>query len=267
MPGGDSLEAALAGATHLAIGAHQDDLEIMAWHGIEAGGRFVGVVCTDGGGSSRTGKYAHFTDAEMRTIRAAEQEAAARAGGYAALVQLAHASASVKDAASAPLLAADLAQLFAHARPEILYTHQPADKHATHRAVFRAVWEALRALPPEQRPARWLGCEVWRDLDWLDDAAKVRLPLRDLAAREELIALFDSQIAGGKRYDLAATGRARANAVFSEAHAPDAAAGVWFALDCTPLLAEDAPDPADFLAAHLTQFTTTALADLRAAFA
>ena len=31
---------------------------------------------------------------------------------------------------------------------------------------------ALRRLPADQRPKRVLGCEVWRDLDWLVDADK-----------------------------------------------------------------------------------------------
>jgi LmbE family N-acetylglucosaminyl deacetylase len=52
---------ALARITHLGIGAHQDDLEFMAFHGILACFRmrddrwFGGVTCTNGAGSSRTG--------------------------------------------------------------------------------------------------------------------------------------------------------------------------------------------------------------------
>jgi hypothetical protein len=53
-----------------------------------------------------------------------------------------------------------------------------------------------------------LGCEVWRDLDWLLDSDKVAL---DSSAKPELAAallkVFDSQISGGKRYDLATLGR------------------------------------------------------------
>jgi hypothetical protein len=60
-----------------------------------------------------------------------------------------------------------------------------------------------------------LGCEVWRNLDWLLDEDKQGLPVDDrpnLAAA--LSGVFDSQISGGKRYDLAVQGRRLANATF-----------------------------------------------------
>src|SRR3990170_4629582 len=55
VPDGLPVEAALARTTHLGIGAHQDDLEIMAIHGIlscfhQKDHWFTGVVVTDGGG-------------------------------------------------------------------------------------------------------------------------------------------------------------------------------------------------------------------------
>ena len=54
-PGGGNLESALASTTHLGIGAHPDDLEIMAYPGIcacrgQKNLRFSGVVATDGAG-------------------------------------------------------------------------------------------------------------------------------------------------------------------------------------------------------------------------
>src|SRR5581483_9405818 len=60
VPDGSECHAALAGTTHLCIAAHQDDIKIMAYHGIaECFGRrdraFTGVVVTNGAGSSRTG--------------------------------------------------------------------------------------------------------------------------------------------------------------------------------------------------------------------
>jgi hypothetical protein len=78
----DQVSEPLGRITHLGIGAHQDDLEFMAFHGILACFRsrekwFVGVTCTDGAGSSRTGDYAEFTDEEMQRLRIREQEAAA----------------------------------------------------------------------------------------------------------------------------------------------------------------------------------------------
>src|ERR1700679_152498 len=73
--------------THLGIGAHQDDLEFMAFHGIlECFGKtdkwFGGVTCTNGAGSSRVGAYKDFTDAQLMTVRRAEQNAAAVVGKY-----------------------------------------------------------------------------------------------------------------------------------------------------------------------------------------
>ena len=55
VPDGVPAEEALARSTHVAVGAHQDDLEIMAFAGIlECFGRddrwFTGVVVTNGSG-------------------------------------------------------------------------------------------------------------------------------------------------------------------------------------------------------------------------
>jgi len=262
------LEQAFARVTHLGIGAHQDDLEIMAFHGIATcfGSEerwFGGVTCTNGAGSARSGAFSAVSDAEMIALRRREQDAAAAMGQYAAMFQLGLSSAEIKDARSS-VLAGDLAQILATAQPEILYTHNPADKHETHVAVFRATLAAVRALPPEQRPKRMLGCEVWRDLDWLADKDKVRLDISghgDLQQR--LIACFASQTDGGKRYELAAPGRARANATFFAARETDRAEAIWHAMDLTPLLLDDALDPAEFVAGHLRKFESDVLARLR----
>src|SRR5260221_11683648 len=70
IPDGKAPAAALGRVTHLGVGAHQDDLEFMAFHGIQACYHsdtdwFGGVTCTNGSGSSRTGSYAKYTDEEM----------------------------------------------------------------------------------------------------------------------------------------------------------------------------------------------------------
>ncbi len=92
---------ALGRTTHLGIGAHQDDLEFMAFHGIlQCFARddkwFGGVTCTNGAGSSRSGPYAEFSDAEMMRIRRQEQNTAAVIGGYSAMIQLDYPSGAVK---------------------------------------------------------------------------------------------------------------------------------------------------------------------------
>ena len=103
-----------------------------------------------------------------------------------------------------------------------------------------ATLDALRSLPVSHRPQRLLGCEVWRGLEWLSDADPAKVT-HDVSARPHLAAalsgVFDSQIAGGKRYDVAVEGRRRANATFgSNTHAVDDATHVQYAVDMTELL-------------------------------
>src|SRR3970040_1535641 len=83
------VEAALARTTHLGIGAHQDDLEILAAHGIlECFARtdrwFTGVVVTDGAGSPRDHEYQRYSDDQMKDVRRREQKKAAFLGEYSA---------------------------------------------------------------------------------------------------------------------------------------------------------------------------------------
>ena len=102
VPDGTAPEAAIARTTHLCISAHQDDIEIMAYHGVaECFGRkdkwFTGVVVTNGAGSPRTGIYGDYTDQEMQKVRVLEQRKAAYVGEYACQIQLAFTSAEVKN--------------------------------------------------------------------------------------------------------------------------------------------------------------------------
>jgi LmbE family N-acetylglucosaminyl deacetylase len=236
------LKAALARTTHLCLAAHQDDIEILAYHGISAGyakRTFTGVVITDGGGSPRAGKFAKFSDEEMKAVRREEQRRAARLGRYGAMLQLAHPSAVVKDPRR-PEVVADLAAILRATSPDVVYLHNPADKHDTHVACFLRCLTALRSLPARLRPKAVYGGEVWRNLDWLLDADKVVLDdsaKPKLAAK--LIGAFASQIAGGKRYDLAIAGRRLANATFHTSHATDQANALTWAMDLTPLVKDD----------------------------
>jgi hypothetical protein len=121
----------------------------------------------------------------------------------------------------------------------VVYTHNLADKHNTHVAVALRVVEAIRRLPAGERPEQLFGCEVWRDLDWLLDADKVTF---DVSAHQNLqaalLGVFDSQICGGKRYDLATLGRRRANATYHMPRQVDETTGMTFAMDLTPLIRE-----------------------------
>lgn len=263
-----SVDAACARVTRMAIGAHQDDLEIFAYHGIAACYEseeewFAGVTVTDGGGSARAGPYQNFTDEQMKAVRHEEQNRAAKLGGYALQAQLGHPSSVVKDARQSALLVEELYQLLLQCRPRWLYLHNPADKHDTHIATLARCLAALRRLPPEARPEKVYGCEVWRDLDWVPDKLKVALPVDahpELA--ERLIAVFDSQVAGGKDYVRATLGRRRANATFYQSHAVDQASAVTFALDLRPLLADDGLSLEAFTARYLDAFKADVVARL-----
>lgn len=265
VPSGDDASASLARVTHLCIAAHQDDIEILAYDAIcdclddPKNKAFGGVVVTDGAGSPRTGDYAAFTDEQMKDIRRQEQRDASKLGSYAIQIQLAHPSTDVKRSPS-PALAADLATLFDRCSPEVVYLHNPADKHDTHVAVFLRTLEALRSLPPEKRPKRVLGGEVWRDLDWMTDTDKVALDSgRRPGLAVALLQAFDSQVSGGKRYDLAAAGRRLAHATFHTSHATDSLQGITWAMDLTPLVNDPNLDPAAYTLTHLDRFRADVL--------
>ena len=252
VPDGVSESEALERTTHMGIVAHPDDLEILGYHGIlECFGRadrwFCGVVATDGAGASRSGPYAGMSDLALGEIRRGEQRKAAAIGGYGSVVLLGHTSADVK-ATNRRRLTQELGELLRACRPQVVYTHDLADRHDTHVAVGLATVEACRALPAEVRPRRLLGGAVWRSLDWLVGSDRVAL---DVAARENLaaslIGVFDSQITGGKRHDLAVLGRRRAQATYHESHGADETTALDLAMDLTPLIDDPTLDPAAFV--------------------
>ena len=259
VPDGSALDLALGRTTHLAVVAHQDDIEIMAYHGIaECFGDpdrwFTGIVVSDGAGSPRSGIYERYTDEQMKQVRIREQRKAAFVGEYSCQLQLAHSSAAVKDPANAALVH-ELESIFLTCGAQTVYLHNLADKHETHVGVAAHSLTALRALPEEARPQRVYGCEVWRDLDWMPDSRKQPL---SVSSRENiaaaLIGVFDSQVTGGKRYDLATPGRRLANATYFTPHATDKAAGITFAMDLTPLVRDPELDPVDYVTGHIDEF-------------
>ncbi len=259
IPDNTEETAALARTTHLAIGAHQDDLEIMAFDGIlqcfqKQDKWFTGVVVTSGSGSPRAHIYADYTDEEMVKIRRLEQKKAAIIGDYAAQFLLDFPSNAVKDCKDTHA-AMDLVAILTATQPEVVYTHNLADKHDTHVGVTLKVVSAIRQLPVELRPKKLYGCEVWRDLDWIVDEEKV---LFDVSAHENLqaalLGVFDSQIAGGKRYDLASMGRRRAHATYTASHGVDNTTGLSFAMDLTPLIEDPDLQPLELVQRHIKQF-------------
>jgi LmbE family N-acetylglucosaminyl deacetylase len=259
VPDGLPEEQALARTTHMAVSAHQDDIEIMAAEPIlqcyqQAEQWFTGVVLTDGRGSPRDDLYKSYSDEEMREVRIKEQKKAAIVGEYAAQVLLDYPSSAIKDGRKLQPVE-DLLALLQLARPRYVYTHNLADKHDTHVGVALKVITALRRLPASDRPLKVYGCEVWRDLDWMVDSDKVAFDLsRHENLQAALLGVYDSQISGGKRYDLATMGRRRANATYFESHGTDVAQSLSFAMDLTPLVQNPEMDIPSFVQAHLARF-------------
>ena len=249
---------AISRTTHLAISAHQDDIEFMAYAPIaECFGKadkwFGGIVVTDGAGSPRSGLYADYSDEEMKEVRIAEQKKAAMVGEYSFQMLLGHPSKEVKDPKNTAIVK-ELAEIIREAKPKYLYTHNLADKHETHVATAMKVIAALRTLKEEERPEKVYGCEVWRDLDWVNDEEKVYM---DCGPHPNLMrclsAVFDSQIVGGKRYDLAAEGRRLANATFSASHACDTYTALNYGMDLTPLMDKNI-DIAEYITGYIERF-------------
>ena len=241
---GDDVERALARTRVLGIGAHPDDLELMSWHAIAAGRAqrsYSGIVVADGADSPRSAADTTASGDDVKRIRRDEQRRAAAIGDYAACVLLGYASADIKHSLNGALVA-DLAAVLAATRPDAVFTHSPCDLHDTHVAVTMHVIAAARTLPVDARPRALYGCEVWGGLDWLAAPERVAFDVGDateLGAR--LLAVFTSQLRS-KRYDEAALGRRRANAVFLEPRAIDRHQATELALDLSALLREPAPD-------------------------
>jgi LmbE family N-acetylglucosaminyl deacetylase len=190
----------------------------------------------------------------MWVVRNKEQKKAAIVGEYAAQVLLDFPSSAVKDGTNTDPVD-DIYQLLQSARPHTVYTHNLADKHDTHIGVTLKVIEAIRRLPQDERPQHLYGCEVWRDLDWLVDTDKVAFDCSMLENMQmALVSVFDSQVTGGKRYDLATMGRRRAHATYHASHDTDVTTSTGFALDLTPLIDDPTMDIAAFIQEFINRF-------------
>jgi len=268
VPDGKSVEEALARTTRMGIGAHPDDLEIMAYHGIlecfrKKEKQFLGVVVTDGAGSPRDGIYASYTDEEMRRIRKTEQKKAATLGEYSAVVLLDYPSSIIKDPKDQSVKE-DLKKLISATRPSYIYTHNLADKHDTHVGVAVRTIQALRELPKNAHPQKVYGCEVWRGLDWMVDSDKVVFDVSDHENLSvALVSVFDSQVSGGKRYDLATVGRRRANATYYETHGTDISTAMIYAMDLTPLIKNPKIDIIEYVSGYIDRFSQDISARIR----
>ena len=214
---------------------------------------------TDGRGSPRNSLYEKYSDDEMRLVRFKEQRKAAIVGEFAVQVMLDYPSKIVKDASKVEPVD-DIVAILRAAKPKVVYTHNLADKHDTHVAVTLRVIEALRKLDPAERPERCVGCEVWRALDWMVDSDKVMMDLSDHENLQfALLGVFDSQIVGGKRYDLASMGRRRANATYFESHGVDNTTSLSYGMELTPLMNDASIQPAEFVREFIQRFENEAI--------
>lgn len=233
---------AQARCSHLGIGAHADDLEFMAYHGISACYQqpchwFGGVICTAGNRPLPGNEQAASEYAQRRV---AEQRRAAEIGGYSFVHQLGLSSHSVKAPEHCEVLVNQLETILLTTQAEILYTHSPVDQHPTHQAVCQAVLAACLRIPPHARPKKIYGCELWGSLDWLSPEDKIGLDVSDHPQlAQALNQCFQSQVESGKQYPEAVIGRRRANATFQDPYTADAVEQLWLAMDLSPLIAAD----------------------------
>jgi hypothetical protein len=190
----------------------------------------------------------------MQVVRRKEQKKAAFIGEYSAHVFLDYSSRAVRDPANTDVVE-DLKRILAASKPQAIYTHNLADKHDTHVATTLRVIRALRELPHSSRPQHLYGCEVWRSLDWLNDNDKI---VFNVEAHENLamslVGVFDSQVCGGKRYDLATMGRRRANATYLASHGVDESAALIYGIDLTPLIEDEQLDVGEYIEGFINRF-------------
>lgn len=71
---------------------------------------------------------------------------------------------------------------------------------------------------------------------------------------QSLVEVFDSQIDGAKRYDLATIGRRLANATYTSSHAVDSAKSITIAMDLTPLIKDDELDVLNYTLDKIDNF-------------
>lgn len=248
----------LAQVSHMAIGAHPDDLEIIGIQGIHqsigsSNQFFGGVVVTNGAGSTRGSEYKNLSDSEFAAERSAEQLAAAEFGGYEVLVELRRNSSELLDGLNSAIVDR-LVALIDTLRPDTLYIHNPFDRHATHAALSMHCLQALREVsdPPETV----YGVEVWRNLDWVSTEYRVTLDVSAcLDLQASLLSLFKSQVSENKRYDVALVDRSRSHATLLDERSVDQLNAGLLAVDLSHLVGPDAESSMEYIAEVLDRFS------------
>jgi hypothetical protein len=87
------------------------------------------------------------------------------------------------------------------------------------------------------------------------DSEKIRMDVSHHEALAQCInRVFESQIEGGKRYDIAIHGRRSANATFFEPRQADQAAQVILGMDLTPLIRNETLNVVDYTCGFIRRF-------------
>ena len=213
------------------------------------------MVATNGAGSPRSGIYGGYTDEEMQKVRLMEQRKAAYVGDYACQIQLGYTSAQVKNASETALVE-DLEQILRAMQPEICVSAQSGGQaryaHRRAAALHRGFARRARIRCVRKRctaakcGAIWTGCRTTTNRCCRSSAKP------NIAAA--LVGVFDSQISGGKRYDLATAGRRVANATYFASHGTDQETALSFAMDLTPLVEDPSLSVAEYVLGFIDSF-------------
>jgi LmbE family N-acetylglucosaminyl deacetylase len=255
---GSSQKHGLAKTTHLGIGAHQDDLEIIAVPGIltshsQPNLHFSGVIVSNGSGAPRGPGFEDYSESQYIKIRNQEQIQAANIGQYQALILLGYQSSSIRNPLQTDV-PADLTGIIELTSPEIIYTHNPFDRHPTHAAVCFRTIAALRELPESKKPSQVFGLACWRDLDWLAPDQIIPFDCSDnQQLQRDLLDVFQSQNAG-KAYTEGVLARRKSGATFYNSHQLNQMDSLVLGLDLTPLIDDPQLDLRIYLDRYLKDF-------------
>lgn len=267
-PASQDVQAALLAlkqTTHLAIGAHPDDNEIMAYSGIaecyRSSYRFVGVVITDGAGGTKEGPYAGMSDQELASVRVQELKKAAVLGDFLALFYFNYTSAELKSTRRADVTQ-DLVRILDAVRPRVVYVHNLFDEHDTHvAAVLRSI-EALRELRHVHTPDVVYGCQVSGSLDWFPE--KVRLDVsKHPAIARQILHIFESQSENNRSYPWATLCRREADAIFDRQNKQGPRA-IWYAMNLTMLVTDPSIQLGEFIGQKIDEFRLQRIRQLEA---
>ena len=267
VPGKTVEIEAINRTTHLAIGAHPDDYEIIAYHGIEycidhPENYFSSVTITSGSGGPRFGLYTEIDNLQYVELRKLEQKKAAIIGNYSACFFLDYESSGIKTDRGKDVIN-DLKRILLESRPRVIYTHSLFDFHETHVCVTLKVISALRDIRDKYIPEKFYGCEAWGSLDWLTQIDKIKLITRTHPDIESaILSIYDSQNMGIKRFDKATIARRMVNTIYNEINTRcDDSDSSTFAVDLLPLILSSNPE--EFVSQKIIRFKEEVLNRVR----